>query len=67
MVTLADGLSVFVSGVTDSAARIAINGVATETVPVGESVEVEVGEQACRVSVESVDRGHVALGYVCGS
>jgi hypothetical protein len=66
MVELAEGLRVFVSGVTDEGARIAINGVETRTVPLGEAVEVEVGEETCRVSVEGVDRGHVALGYVCG-
>ncbi len=66
IVTLADGLRVFVSGVTDDGARIAINGVDTQTVPVGEAVDVAVGEQTCRVSVETVDRGRVALGYVCG-
>lgn len=66
LVNLADGLDVFVSGVTDSGARIAVNGVTTETVPIGEAVEVQVGDRACRVSVEAIDRGRVALGYVCG-
>lgn len=65
-VQLAEGLRVFVSAVGDAGARIAINGVETRVVPVGEAVEVEVGEQTCAVSVENVDRGHVALGYVCG-
>jgi hypothetical protein len=65
IVDLAEGLRVFVSGVTDSGARIAVNGVETTTVAAGESVEVRVGEQTCQVSVEKVDRGHVALGYVC--
>ncbi|HET9070118.1 MAG TPA: hypothetical protein VFN28_15870 [Amaricoccus sp.] len=65
-VALADGLRVFISGVGDSGARIAVNGVAAQTVAVGESVDVDVDGQTCRVSVESVDRGHVALGYVCG-
>jgi hypothetical protein len=66
MVDLAEGLRVFISGVTDEGARIAVNGVETQTVRLGEAVEVRVGEEVCRVSVESVDRGHVALGYVCG-
>jgi hypothetical protein len=66
LVELAEGLRVFVSGVTDQGARIAINGVETRTVPLGETVDVQVGEETCRVSVEGVDRGHVALGYVCG-
>ncbi len=65
-VELAEGLRVFVSGVTDAGARIAINGVDTQVVPIGQSVEVAVGEQTCSVSVENVDRGRVALGYVCG-
>lgn len=66
VVDLAEGLRVFVSGATDDAARIAINGVRTVTVPVGESVEATAGEQSCRVTVEGVDRGRVALGYTCG-
>lgn len=66
MVALTDGLKVFVSGVSDDGARIAINGVTTRTVPVGDGVDVQVGDQSCRVSVENVDRGRVALGYVCG-
>ena len=66
IVDLAEGLRVFVSGVTDAGARIAVNGVETRTVPLGESIDVKVGDQACRVSVESIDRGRVALGYVCG-
>ena len=66
IVDLAEGLRVFVSGVTDAGARIAVNGVETRTVPLGKSMDVKVGDQACRVSVESIDRGRVALGYVCG-
>jgi hypothetical protein len=68
IVTLGDGaVRVFVSGVTEQGARLAVNGVEMETVPVGEAVEVRVGEEDCRVSVESIDRGHVALDYACGS
>ena len=37
MVDLAEGLRVFVSGVTDSGARIAVNGVESQTVPLGEA------------------------------
>jgi hypothetical protein len=67
-VALGDGaVRVFVSGVTDEGARIAVNGVETRTVPVGEAIEVRVGEEDCRVSVLSIDRGHVALDYACGS
>lgn len=66
MVDLADGLRVFVSGVTTGGARIAVNGVRTQTVAIGEAVDVTVGDQTCKVSVASIDRGRVALGYVCG-
>jgi hypothetical protein len=64
-VDLADGLRVFVSGVTDGGARIAVNGVNTVTLPVGDSVEATVDGKSCSVSVEGIDRGRVALGYVC--
>ncbi len=65
-VELAKGLRVFVSAVSDGGARIAVNGVQTVDVATGKSVEVKVGDQSCKVSVESVDRGRAALGYVCG-
>jgi hypothetical protein len=68
VVTLGDGaVRVFVSGVTEEGARIAVNGIDTRTLAVGEAVEVRVGEEDCRVSVASIDRGHVALDYACGS
>lgn len=66
VIDLAEGLRVFVSGVSDDSARIAINGVETVTVPLGEAVEAEAGDQRCRVSVDAIDRGRVALGYTCG-
>lgn len=65
-VNLAEGLRVFVSGATEAGARIAVNGVATQVVPVGQSVDVAVGERACTVTVEGVDRGRVALAGACG-
>lgn len=65
-VALTDGLRVFVSGVVGDAARIAVNGVQTQLVKVGEAVEAKAGEQACAVSVTGIDRGRVALGYTCG-
>ena len=43
-----------------------MNGVETVTLAVGEGVEATAGDKTCRVTVESVDRGRVALGYVCG-
>lgn len=60
-------LRVFVSGVTDEGARIAVNGVVTEVVPAGQTLDVKVGEETCKVSVESVDGGRVSLGGTCGS
>lgn len=67
---LADGsVRVFVSGVSDggNAARIAVNGVDTQSVEVGESVDVTVEDQNCRVGLDSIDRGHVALSADCGA
>jgi len=66
VVDLAEGLRVFVSGVGDGSARLAVNGVQTVTVAVGEGVEATAGDKACTVTVEGIDRGRVALGYVCG-
>ncbi len=66
---LADGaIRVFVSGIADGggAARIAVNGVSTEMVDVGQSVDVAVEDQNCRVTVDEIDRGHVALSSSCG-
>lgn len=59
---------VFVSGVSadGSAARIAVNGLVTQSVATGESVTVG-GDSKCSVMVEGIDRGHVQLGYACGS
>lgn len=63
---LADGaVRVFVSGVDQQGARIAINGVTTQQVAIGESVEVKAGEKACTVTVTGVDRGHAALDATC--
>lgn len=67
--SLADGkLRVFVSGLADdgSAARIAVNGVQTQLVNAGESVEVETGEGACTVTVTGVGNGMVGLEASCG-
>jgi hypothetical protein len=66
---LADGrLRVFVSGLAEdgSAARIAVNGVETQTVGAGESVEVETGDGACTVTVTGVGNGMVGLEASCG-
>ncbi len=68
-VRLADGaLRVFVSGLASdgSAARIAVNGVATQSVGVGESVDVTVDDRDCTVTVTGVGDGMVGLEGSCG-
>lgn len=63
---LADGaVRVFVSAVDAEGARLAINGIETSEVAVGESVDVTAGEKACKVTVTGIDRGHVALDAAC--
>ena len=67
--SLADGrLRVFVSGLAEdgSAARIAVNGVQTQLVNAGESVEVETGDGAWTVTVTGVGNGMVGLEASCG-
>lgn len=66
---LADGaLRVFVSGLADdgSSARIAINGVETQTVDAGTSVEASAGDQTCTVMITGVGNGMVGLEGSCG-
>lgn len=65
---LGEGVRVFVSSVADDggSARIAINGVETQTVEVGDSVDVTVNEQPCQITLDDIDRGHVALSTTCG-
>lgn len=68
-VRLADGaLRVFVSGLASdgSAARIAVNGVATQSVGVGESVDVTVDDRDCTVTVTGVGHGMAGLEGSCG-
>lgn len=63
---LADGaLRVFVSGILNGDARLAINGLGVQTVVVGEAVEVTSGEQNCLVSVSGIRNGTLALNGVC--
>ncbi len=59
---------VFVSGVSadGSAARLAVNGLGMQSVSVGDSVPVG-GDSGCAVMLQGIDRGHVQLGYACGS
>lgn len=66
---LADGaLRVFVSGLADdgSSARIAINGVETQRVDAGTSVEASAGDQTCTVTITGVGNGMVGLEGSCG-
>ena len=69
-VMLGEGaVRVFVSGVAEDgqSARIAVNGVSAQSADLGEAVDVTVDEQTCSVTVDGIDRGHVKLGYACGS
>lgn len=68
-VSLADGaVRVFVSAVDASAAsaRIAVNGVATQTVAAGEAIDVTSGDKACTLTVTGVGQGMVGLEANCG-
>ncbi|MBN9887346.1 hypothetical protein [Salipiger abyssi] len=69
MARLADGaLRVYVSGLgaDGSAARLAVNGIETEMVATGSSLEVEVDGKACSVTVTGVGGGLVGLEGACG-
>jgi len=62
---LGDGAArVFVSsvGALGDTARVAINGLTAQTVEPGTMVEID---RSCSVEIEGIDRGHVAVGYVC--
>lgn len=64
-VVFGDGaMRVFVSGVVDGVARLAVNGVELQNVEVGESLETADG--ACTVTVTDVGRSNVALEGECG-
>ncbi len=66
--SLADGaLRVFVSGLAadGSATRVAINGIDTQTVAAGDTVEVTSGDQACSLTVTGVGNGMVGLEGSC--
>lgn len=67
-VSLADGaVRVFLSSVDDQSgsARIAVNGVTTQRVAVGDSVEVSSGDQNCTVTVTGVGQGQAAFDAKC--
>ncbi|SFR03553.1 hypothetical protein [Poseidonocella sedimentorum] len=61
---LTDGLRVFVSRVSDGAARIAINGRSLQSLSVGEAADVP--GQRCALRLEGIDRGHVDVSTTCG-
>lgn len=62
----ADGdLRVFISRVADNAARLSINGM-TKTLGEGDDVTLLVGDDYCRVSVDSASGGMAALSTLCG-
>lgn len=65
---LADGaLRVFVSGLAEdgSAARLAVNGIDTQVVASGTSIEVAAGDQSCTLTVTGVGNGLVGLESAC--
>lgn len=69
MARLADGaLRVYVSGLAadGSSARLAVNGIETQVVATGSSLEVEAGGKACSVTVTGVGGGLVGLEGACG-
>lgn len=61
-----DILRVFVSGVVNGDARLAVNGLATQIVPLGQPLEVASGDATCTVQVNGVRDNHVALTGDCG-
>jgi hypothetical protein len=68
-VTLADGaLRVFLSSVDEArgAARIAVNGVTTQSLAAGESVEVSSGDAQCTVTLTGVGGGQAGFAGSCG-
>ncbi|MEY8830674.1 hypothetical protein AB9K34_20065 [Sedimentitalea sp. XS_ASV28] len=64
---LADGaLRVFVSGVVNGKARLAVNGLSTQVVAVGDSVTTDVDGKSCTVSVAAIRENRVGLTGDCG-
>lgn len=61
---LGDGAArVFLSGVSDGSARIAVNGFDTQTLAVGESAAA--GD--CSVTLDAIGGGKARFGYNCNS
>ncbi len=66
-VALADGaVRVFVSAVDQNGARVAVNGVALQTIEIGKPLSVVVGDKTCSVTLTGVDRGRASLDATCG-
>lgn len=67
VVMLADGaLRVFVSGVVNGNARLAVNGLSTQVVAVGDAATVDVAGTSCTVSVTGIRGDMVGLTGSCG-
>ena len=67
-IALSDGgARVFVSRIDAELdqARVAINGLDTVDLMIGETVDVEVDGQSCGLTLESLDRGHADLSVSC--
>lgn len=63
---LGDGAArVFVSRVDADAARVAVNGVDTLMLAVGDSAAI--ADTGCSVTLSAVGGGRAAFGYACGS
>ena len=63
---LADGaLRVFVSGVLNGEARLAVNGYTQKTVPPSGAHKLAIGEQSCNVTVTGIREGAVSLTGDC--
>lgn len=63
---LGDGAArVFVSRVDADAARVAVNGLETAQLAVGDAAVI--GNTGCRVTLSAVGGGKAAFGYACDS
>ena len=65
---LMDGkIRVFVSAVNgdEGTARVAVNGQTVSTLRPRRSVELEIDEKPCKVTLDGIDRGHVTLSAAC--
>lgn len=66
-VTLTDrALRVFLSGAIDGDARLAINGLQTRMVSVGEAFSVEAGDRTCTVRARGIRGNALGVTASCG-